>query len=212
MDISSPDDDSTLVYIIKNIDGKLNLCYDYQTRDRNESAMYESAMNEYGYYKSAGSNSATGHYDEYGAIDKDGKWQLIVYSESELDINQIEWCKIATIAETKGIKDAIELDAVWFKDKSTIENSEEVDKIGPYFTFYIYDEQYELIKDADLYTNSVYKDIFDKAGVPFITPDEVDEMIAEKEEKVGATEEIKAGAEIAWKALDGNLFVDYVGR
>jgi hypothetical protein len=37
-------------------------------------------------------------------------------------------------------------------------------------------------------------------------------MISEKEEKVGATAEIKEGTELSWKTLSGNMFSEYVGR
>ena len=37
-------------------------------------------------------------------------------------------------------------------------------------------------------------------------------MISEKEEMVGATDEIKEGAEITWKTLGKGLYYEYVGR
>ena len=39
------------------------------------------------------------------------------------------------------------------------------------------------IKDENLYTNSIYKEIFDEAKVPFITPDKMLALISEKEER-----------------------------
>ncbi len=211
MDIYSMDDDSTLVYIIKYIDGKLSLCYCYETWAR-----CHTKMNEYGYYQSYGSNGASNSGEDYGLIDKDGNWQPIVYIESETDINQLALSdklgQIPKVAETKGITGGIELDTIRFNDNKKAANSVEVGNKECFYTFYIYDDNMNPIKDAKLYTNSIYKEIFDEAKVPFITPDEVSTMISKKEEKLGATAEIKEGTEMTWNNLSGNIFSEYVGR
>lgn len=211
MDIYEMDDDSTLVYIIKYIDGKLSLCYCYETWARSDST-----MNQYGYYQSGGSNGATNHGTEYGLIDKDGNWQFIVSIESEQDINQLTWSDelgmIPKVAKTKGISGEIELDTICFDNNENAAESDGVSNKECYYTFYVYDDDGKPIEDAYLYTNSIYKEIFDQALVPFITPDEVSNMISEKEKKVGATTEIKEAAEITWKTLSGSMFFDYVGR
>lgn len=208
MDIYDKDDDSSLVYIIKYIDGKLSLCYYYETWARSEST-----MNEYGYYQSGGSNGASNHGTEYGLIDKDGNWQSIVYIESETDINQLAWSdqlgQLPVLAEEEGISGQFELDTISFDNN---ENSIKVGNLDYFYTFYVYDDNWEPVEDASLYTNSKYKEIFDEASVPFITPDEVSYLISEKEKKVGATAEIKEGAEMTWKTLSGDMFSDYVGR
>lgn len=207
MNIYEPDDDSTLVYIIKYIDGKLSLCYYYETWAR-----CDASIDEYGSFQSGGSNGASNHSNEYGLIDKEGNWQSIVYIESETDINQLTLSdgleQIPLVAETKGISGEIELVTIRFNENA--DNSDKVDNNEYFYTFYVYDDNWDLIEDANLYTNSIYKEIFYEALVPFITPDEVSTMISERAEKVGATAEIKEGAEITWKTLSGNMFSDYV--
>lgn len=211
MDKYDKDDDSTLVYIIKYIDGKLSLCYYYETWARSEST-----MNEYGYYQSGGSNGASNHGIDYGLVDKDGNWQFIVSIESEQNINQLassdELEQIPKVAATKGITGRIELDTIRFNNNGKAANSVEVGNKECFYTFYVYDDNMNPIKDVNLYTNGIYKEVFDEAKVPFITPDEVSTMISKKEEKVGATDEIKKGTEITWKTLSGNMFTEYVGR
>lgn len=211
MDIYNDDDDSTLVYIIKYIDGKLSLCYCYETWARSEST-----LNEYGYYQSGGSNGASNHSVKYGLIDKYGNWQPIVSIESETNINQLalsdELGLIPKVAETKGISGGIELDTICFDNNENAANSNKVGNKECFYTFYIYDDNWKSIEDANLYTKSIYKEIFDEALVPFITPDEVSTMISEKEEKAGATAEIKKGTKMTWKTLSGNMFSDYMGR
>jgi hypothetical protein len=202
MDIYCEDDGSTLVYIIKYIDGKLSLCYYYETWARRDST-----LNEYGYFESGGSNGASNQGYDCGVIDKDGNWQFIVYIEMESDINQMG--QISEVAETKGIYDGIELDTIRFNNNENADNTDE-DGNKEYYTFYAIDDNWNLIEDANLYTDSIYKDVFDEASVAFITPDEVSTMISEKEEKVGATDEIKKGKEVIWKTLGGNIFSDYL--
>lgn len=211
MDIYSKNDNSTLVYIIKYIDGKLYLCYSYKTWARSDTT-----MNEYGYYQSGGSNGASNHGSEDGLIDKDGNWQFIVSIEYETNINQLVWSdglgQIPKVAKKKGITDRIELDTIWFDNNEKAANSDMTDNEGCFYTFYVYDGDMNPIKDVNLYTNSIYKEIFDEAKVPFITPDEVSTMISKKEEKVGATSEIKERKEITWTHLYEKMFSDYVGR
>lgn len=211
MDIYDKDDDSTLVYIIKYINGKLSLCYSYETWARSDST-----INEYGYYKSGGSGGASNHSEEYGVIDKDGNWQFIASVETELDINQLAWSdelkQIPQVAETKGISGNIGLETICFDENAYVINSAEIDNKERFYTFDVYDDNWELIEDENLYANSKYKEIFDEALVPFITPEELSNMISEKEEKVGATAKIKEGSELLWKTLSGSIFTDYVNR
>lgn len=209
MDIYDKDDDSTVVYIIKCIDGKLSLCYSYETWAR----CYAS-INVYGYYQSAGSNGASNHGSEDGVIDKDGNWHPIVYIESETDINQLTWIdelkQLPKVAETKGISDVIQLDTMRFDYDANVADSYENGSKECCYTFYVLDENWELIEDANLYTDSIYQEIFDEASVPFITPEEVSALISEKEEALGATKEIKEGVEISWTKLSGDMFSAYV--
>lgn len=44
-------------------------------------------MNEYGYFRSGGSNGASNYMEHYSLIDKDGNWQFIVSIESEHENN-----------------------------------------------------------------------------------------------------------------------------
>lgn len=208
MEIYAQDDDSTLVYIIKYIDGKLYLCHYYETWARSYTS-----INEYGFIESYGSNAASNSGRSYSLIDKDGNWHPIVYIESEMDINQLSWSEelgqFPGAAEAKGISGGIQLDTILFNyDFKTYAE----DNIERYYTFYVYDENWEPIEDVNLYTDSIYKEIFDEAKVPFITPDEANAMILDREENMGVTTEIKEGSILTWKTLDGDMFSDYVGR
>lgn len=208
IDVYAANDSSTLVYVIKYIEGELALCYSYETWPRSYTE-----INEYGYYESAGSSGATNHSFESGIIDKDGNVKSIVYIESEFELYGLGWheelSKLSEAAEGKEINDYFEVLRISFDRNGNdsflgSNNGKEV------YSFYIYDENFDEIEDDTLYTQSVYKDIFDEAGVSFVTPDEFENMILEKEEELGVTSKIKNGKEIEWEKVDSSLFSNYV--
>jgi hypothetical protein len=173
-------------------------------------------LNEYGYIESGGSGGASKYIVDYGLIDKDGNWQPIVTIEIEQDINQLTWSdelwKIPEVAEEKGISEGIEVDTISFNYNVNTNNPDETVNKECFYTFYVYDDNWDIIEDTNLYTNSIYKDIFDEAKVSFITPDELTTMILEKEKKLGATAEIKKGKEVRWETLSEKMFSGYLKR
>lgn len=195
MNIYSPDDSSTVVFIIKEIDGKLKSCYSYETWARSGSV-----MNYYGYYTSYGSNGASNHGSSSGYVDAKGNWNFINYTEEEQNIEQLSWSetlgRIPKVAETKTYDGSIVFYSTNFDE---IKSSDDYEYMERFYSFDVIEPEYS--KD-DLYTTSVYKDIFDEAGVTVYSPDEIDKMIKQKEEKVGVTEEIKNGAELQFITLE----------
>ena len=69
------------------------------------------------------------------------------------------------------------------------------------YSFEVYDENFEKVTEPDMYTDSVYKEIFDEAGVAVLSDVEIAAKVAEKEKQVGLTEEIRNGQEITWSIL-----------
>lgn len=201
MDIYGQNDDSTLVYIIKNIDDRLQLCYCYETWAR-----CGASINEYGYYVSAGSGGASNHSADSGLIDKNGEWQYIAGIEQEADIFLIsypeELSKICTVAQEKTYDGTIvfyTISLVDYKEKGRYVGTSTEDEI---YSFEVYDENFEKIVEPDMYTDSVYKEIFDEAGVAVLSDVEITAKVAEKEKQVGLTEEIRNGQEITWSILE----------
>lgn len=195
MDIYSPDDSSTVVFIIKEIDGKLKTCYAYESWARSDSE-----INYYGYYTSYGSNGASNHGSSSGYVDAKGNWNFINYTEEEQNIEQLAWSetlgRIPKAAETKTYDGSIVFYSTNFDE---IKSSDDYEYMERFYSFDVIEPEYS--KD-DLYTTSVYKDIFDEAGVIVYSPDEIDKMIKQKEEKVGVTEEIKNGAKLQFSTLE----------
>ncbi len=201
MNLYYEDEDSTLVYIIKYIDGTLSLCYYYETWARSDSS-----IDIYGSYQSSGSGGASNHYSEYGLIDKEGNWQFIVGIESESDINQLNLYhklgQIPELAASKGVSEGFEFITLHF-DEGVVNTYEDDNYI---YTFNVYDKNGDIIEDEGLYTNSIYKEIFDEAGILFITPDEVSIMIEEKGNKVGAIDVSNEETEVLWMPLINDIF------
>lgn len=189
MSIYSPEDDSTLVYIVKEIEDRLELCYCYETWARSSSS-----SNYYGYYTSEGSGGASLHGCKAGYIDATGKWNFIFATENESDINQLYMDpglgEVPKIAETKEYAGMIIVDTTYFQEILTSDDYYNVER---FYTYYVDGE------DSDIYASGVYKDIFDEAGVVTYRPEEIEAMILEKERSLGITEEIKNGPELTWE-------------
>ena len=71
------EEESTMTMILKEMDGKLQLIYSYDTWSRSDAS-----INEYGYVTSGGSGGAALHYFESGYIDASGKYNF-AYSEED---------------------------------------------------------------------------------------------------------------------------------
>lgn len=188
MDIYCQNDDSTLVYIIKDIDNHLELCYYYETWARSSAF-----INEYGYFVSSGSSGATRHGAEYGLIDKNGDWKFILGEEEELDILFVnypeELSRVGNVAAVKAYEGNIAFYTISLGDENV-------------YSFEVFDDNYENITEPYMYTDSVYKEIFDEAGVTVLPREEIEQMIAGKEKQVGLTEEIRNGQQIEWTIME----------
>lgn len=201
MELYGPEDDSTLVYIIKDVEGRLELCYCYESWARRSAS-----VNEYGYYVSAGSNSASNHSTEYGVIDKNGDWKYIAYVEEEANIFALvypeELSRIPAVAEEKSYDGIIAFDTIRFKEYTDADSYAGVVPEGEVYSFTVYDDNYEDITEPSMYTDSVYKEIFDEAGVNVYSDEEIEAMMREHEQKAGLTDDIRGGSEIVWSTLE----------
>ncbi|MBE5865944.1 MAG: hypothetical protein E7292_07010 [Lachnospiraceae bacterium] len=191
MGIYAPEDDSSVIYVIKEIDGQLELCYSYETWARSETR-----LNQHGYVTSGGSNGASNYGFSAGYIDGAGKWNYLYYMEEEADINQLtmneQLKNLPVVAANKSYDGVIYVATTTFEEMVSQEAYLNTER------FYAY---YVDGAEGDVYTDSVYKEIFDEAGVKFYLPEEIDSMILEKELSLGITEEIKNAPDISWEKL-----------
>ncbi len=182
---------STQVYVIKDIEEKLECCYYYETWSRSHTD-----INCYGYVTSSGSNGASNHGYDAGYIDADGKWNFIHYTEEEWNVGALDWNqkfgKLSEIAAGKQYEGYIVVTTTRFEEILT---DEDFYHMKNYYAYYVDGVE------GDVYSDGIYKEIFDEAGVKTYRPEEIEAMISEKEISLGITEEIKQGKEISWETL-----------
>ena len=182
---------STQVYIIKDIEGKLECCYYYETWSRSDTN-----INCYGYVTSFGSNGASNHGYDAGYVDAKGKWNFIYYTEEEWNIDGLFWdetlSKLPEVAASRQYEGDIVLMTTRFKETLTDEDFYHMEK---YYSYYVDGVE------EDVYSEGIYKEIFEEAGVQTYRPEEIERMIEEKETSLGITDEIKQGDKIIWEIV-----------
>ena len=104
--------------------------------------------------------------------------------------------KIPEVAATKAYEGNIAFYTTTFDEIVTAEDYINVER---YYSFDVYDYEYT---DSDLYTSSVYREIFDEAGVSVYSSAEINDMILKKIEELGITETILYGSELIWMPLE----------
>lgn len=196
MGIYDQSDASTLVFIIKEKDEKLELCYCYETWARSETI-----TNQYGYVYSGGSNGATNHGVDYGYIDAAGTWNFIYYTEQELEIRQLTYpkklAKIWKAAKKKKYKGEIIFVTTTFDEYSEKEPDKEIKQFYSYFVDGV---------EGDVYSKGVYKEIFEEAGVEMHRWEEIEQMVQKKKDALGITKKIEDAPELEWKHYQKSIW------
>lgn len=188
MNIYDIDDDSTLVYIVKEKDGQLQLCYLYETWARSSAS-----LNEFGYYISGGSSGASSHSEEAGVVDADGIFHFLYNSSFESDLYLLgmdplleEVVRLATEKITDG---EFYICTTTFEPLYEHGNDTNAEK---YFSY----------TESDAETNALYVSIFEEADVVLYTSEEITAKIVDKEIALGVTEEIRQGNELVWTDIN----------
>ncbi|MBO4290663.1 MAG: hypothetical protein J5898_02000 [Lachnospiraceae bacterium] len=166
MGIDAINDNSTLTYIIKAIDGKLQLIHYYE--NHNNSLV---RINEHGYYYTSDVNTPSRHSGDIGFYDENGEGQLLYHYIEEAYLPDLhespELENLAAVASQKEITAVIAVQ-IYTVDEDT------------YYSFAVIGDD---MPAERLYTDSVYKQVFDEAGVKITTPSEFNEIIEKKLER-----------------------------
>ncbi|MCQ2561596.1 MAG: right-handed parallel beta-helix repeat-containing protein [Clostridia bacterium] len=165
--------------IIKNIDGKLQLCHVTESYYR----YYEELFNPGGVIVSGGSSSYLSSVYSKAAIDKDGVYRNI-FSETDdyyLGSQFPEFCKIAEVAAQREdeLDDNYLLKTVYFF-------GEDGAPLDPIFS-------------AEPEDDETIKSIFAEAGEKLYTLEEISAVIKEKMDSCGVVDKME---EIVWTDLD----------
>ena len=211
-DVTYFDDLYVCDFIIKEMNGKLEVCYAHEAGYRSFAFIYESGLCE-----SGGSASAAGGVDSFEYIDADGKYIFDYSVETSFGANFF-----------------------YVPDNDTFYNAAEQESIGEYIcimqysfepydvsvdyadylskcthTYYALDEYYDVIEDdMSIYqSGNPYRRLWGATGYDFITPDEVDKVLDNHEKELGITKEIRNSKVPEYTALTkaqiDNIYKDY---
>ena len=178
--------ESTMTFIIKELDGKPELVYAFSQWSRSQRT-----INKYGFITGSGSNSASNHgYDE-AYINADGKYMYGFYEEEEYDINAFGMLRDHDDFDAEGLDNMLAVYTLRLDQYDAANPQQE------YYSYNVHDSNtYEEVDVPNLYTDSKYKDIMDSfKDISFISMDEMKKMEKEKMESIGVTDEIRNAEE-----------------
>jgi len=183
------------ILVIKEFDGKLQLCFE-------KNAGYRSFVdiNSNGYVDCNGSGGAAVHDYRYSFLDANADEKLIYNEEEIYGVYSLYFpgCDDAIeIAEDLGIADSIIIIGYDF-DGAIIDDYDEIIRNRKY-TYYKVSSNYNIIEDDTIYSpGSDYYDFMSRTGLNFVSPDELDKLIAEHEKSIGYSDAIKTGDFPEW--------------
>ena len=198
--------DYTDTYIIKNVNGRLELCYVLQGFYRNQQEL----TNEYGMILYTGSGGWRNESVTVAYLDADCTYKHLYGKEMELLAYGTEnFCdenyetELFNAVAGHNFDNRFVMTKYYFKPyescsdyagyESSARNSFElVDYFDELST------EKTIISDFAIYKKSVYKDVLDQAGILFYSAAEIDHMIREKAAQIGLTAEIMNGKPIEW--------------
>lgn len=186
-------------YVIKNIDGKLQLCHQMESYYRSNCELSTTT----GMISSYGSYGAASYGYGSSFIDQNGDYQMIYEAEDSY------W-------------------GAWALDERFSSYLEELGEDEEEFYIYYYDfVQYDednwdeilekrmycaetaeedIYNEVDPTANKAFvQEIFDKANVKLYSKKEMDDALAAREKELGVTDAIKNGAEIEWISYSMDL-------
>lgn len=180
-------------FIIKNIDGKLQVCYRTRSLYRTE----ESLMNPYGLIGFGGSNGAMSYVDGKACVDADGNYVFLYHCDMEYGLGAYFGDLGGIYAAAANHVDEVG-DTEWYLEQYAFTDPNTYDFAANDYedylktlTFGAYPENEPLVKQ-----------IFDEAGVTLHTEQELKEMIRKDAEVKGVSDEILDNRdEIAWEEL-----------
>ena len=180
------DDDQYIDHwIIKDIDDKLVVKFFGASR----LSSY-TIINQYGYVE----NKTIGAYngvlpESYGFIDKDGNWVLYYKYYYYLDVNDYAREKSPSGAELDFTSDEwknMQIEEYLFDKNAKITESE---KEG-FITYFKYNDT-GIIEDDSIYeASSVYKELFNEAGINTCKRGEVEKKLEERRAEIGLSDDI----------------------
>lgn len=179
-DMSIPDWDYA-TFVIKEFDGKLKCVYCFLGMAR-----WSYGITYYGVVQGGGASGAGSHgYDE-GFLDANGKYHLLYKSEE----NYPGWYSYYDDAFSTISQKLTSLEEEGY-ETVTVTTSFDDKKGGDYLTsIYVYNGDYEEVSESDPKYASIKK-IFTDQGIKLTSYEESEDIIRERCQKVGVTDEMR---------------------
>lgn len=203
--------DYTDTYIIKNVNGRLELCYVLQGFYRNQQEL----TNEYGMILYTGSGGWRNESVTVAYLDADCTYKHLYDKEMELLAYGTEnFCDENYETELYNAVAGHNFDNRFVMTKYYFKPSESYNDYAEYesgarnsFELVDYADEFStekiVITDPSIYEKSIYKDVLDQAGILFYSAAEIEHMIREKAAQIGLTEEIMDGKSVEWIPFEG---------
>ncbi|SKB84287.1 hypothetical protein SAMN06296386_106153 [Lachnospiraceae bacterium] len=167
---------SSLSMILKDIDGKLRICYSGESWDRSELSIGDTGM-----ISSSGSGGATVHgYDE-SFVNADGEYKFFYSCMTEGDPYSYYAYTSDDDYEKLSFDD---LETQYFMINSYCVKDDNGHSTY-YYNYDMLDEDYNPITtDSDFAASNPYRKKFAEAGITVYTRDEIDDILAKKAEEI----------------------------
>ena len=198
--------DYTDTYIIKNVNGRLELYYVVEGYYRN----HKELTNEYGMILYTGSGGWRNESETVAYLDADCTYKHLYDKEMELLAYGTEnFCdenyetELYNAVARHNFDNRFVMTKYYFIPyESYSDHAEYESSAQNSFELIDYPDEFStektVISDSSIYEKSVYKDVLDQAGILFYSAAEIDHMIREKAVQIGLTEEIMNGKPIEW--------------
>jgi len=195
-DVSMSASPTQVYVIIKDIDGKLQVCYATQFGYRSDAS-----INEYGVIHSGGSAGAAVHVYNLDMIDANGDLQC-VYAEE--DTHYAEGLYLPWLPDSMNLIEQMDVaECMYFESYSFeqyhIQDSYEDYLKNKYYVYYDLDEDFNITSPDEIYSEEhKYAQFMKKVGLEWKTPDEMAQILDEHVKSMIPKDEYLVDEEPEW--------------
>lgn len=187
----------TYIYVIKNIDNKLQVCYVGESSYRSNVDVSTNGLIDYD-----GAGGAAVEYYEKAFIDKDGNTQLIYELEKIYGVYNLYLPNMyngVEYAEELGIADTIVTEGYTF---DYIESTDDYSDVinNRIYTYYRTDDDYYIVEDdPSIYKEgSPYYEYMKATDLNTMTPNKLETFMSGHKAKIGYTDKLEEGDFPRW--------------
>lgn len=179
-------------YLIKNFDGKLEIC----TKNSSYYRSYENFENPYGLISFGGSMGAMSFGQGYGYVNADGEYTYLYYCDTEFGLGS-EFGELGGVYEVAA-KYEEDIDMDWCLNEYRFDENSDFDFENNDYSEFLKSACYTVDPEGE----ELIEKIFAEANVKLYTQKEMDEMILADALSKGVTEEIlKSTESVEWHDL-----------